>query len=393
MQTLLEPEPIARRRVRSPRVGRPSATAGSERWEQRLADLLAFKAAHGHCNVPSSYREDPSLAVWVFNCRRQRKLGSLDTERIEQLDAIGFVWSVRTRRFVARDWDAMVAQLEAFQRDHGHSNVPYAWPRNRELPAWLHGVRCNKRSGRLDADRVRQLEALGVVWEPQQTRWENRFADLVDYRRCHGDCNVPCGWPENPALANWVKGVRASQKRGDLDCERIQRLDAIGFGWDRGGALRWEEVYAELVDYRHVHGHCRISTLSENYQLLGNWVHTQRTLRKQGRLDQDRIDRLDAIGFTWDLRRERWDTMFATLQDYHSANGHCDVPQTWPENRKLGNWVMMQRTAFKAGRLDGEQIERLQAIGFRFSIVGGRLQVPRPEKSRPTPQPERRRAA
>ena len=72
--------------------------AGSGRWDQRFADLLAFKAAHGHCNVPSTYKEDPSLAAWVFNCRRQRKLGSLAANRIERLDAIGFSWSVRTRR-------------------------------------------------------------------------------------------------------------------------------------------------------------------------------------------------------------------------------------------------------------------------------------------------------
>jgi hypothetical protein len=348
---------------------------------------LAFRAAHGHCNVPSNYREDPSLAVWVFNCRRQRKQGSLDAERIERLDAIGFSWAVRTRRFVARDWDAMVAQLEAFQRDHGHSNVPHAWPRNRELAAWLHGVRCNKRSGRLGADRVRQLDALGVVWEPQQTRWENMFAALAEYRRRHGDCNVPCGWPENPALAKWVKGVRASQKRGDLDPERFRRLDAIGFGWERGGDWRWEEMYAELAEYQHLHGHCRISTLSEDRRSLGNWVHTQRTLRKQGRLEQERTARLDAIGFTWDLRREQWEAMFAALQDYRRATGDCDVPQAWSENRKLGNWVMMQRTAYKAGRLDGEQIERLTAIGFRFS-VGDRKLV-----ARPAAQPERRRAA
>ena len=121
----------------------------------------------------------------------------------------------------------------------------------------------------------------------------------------------PCGWPENPALAKWVKGMRAAQKRGDLDFERIRRLDAIGFGWERGGEARWEEMYAELAGYQRVHGHCRISTLSEDYRPLGNWVHTQRTLHKQGRLDQERIARLDAIGFTWDLRRERWDEMFA----------------------------------------------------------------------------------
>ena len=85
--------------------------------------------------------------------------------------------------------------------------------------------------------------------------------------------------------------------------------------------------------------------------------------------------------------------MFAALEDYRRATGHCDVPQAWSENRKLGNWVMMQRAAYKAGRLDGEQIERLQAIGFRFSIVGDRILVTQPAKSRPAPQPEKRRAA
>ena len=393
MDTLLESEPIADRRAEKARAVRRRAPAGLDRWEQRFADLLAFKAAHGHCDVPSGHEEDPSLAVWVFNCRRQRKQGILAADRIERLDAAGFTWAVRTRRFVARDWDALVAQLQAFYREHGHSNVPHAWPQNPELAEWLHGVRCNKRSGRLDADRVRQLDDLGVVWEPQQTRWENMFAALVEYRRQHGDCNVPCGWPENPALARWVKGMRAARSRGELDFERTRRLEAIGFGWDRGGDSRWEEMFAALADFRRLHGHCRISTLSDDSRLLGNWVHTQRTLRKQGRLDEERIDRLDAIGFTWDLRRERWDEMFAALEDYRDANGHCDVPQARSGDSKLGNWVMMQRAAYKAGRLDGEQIERLQAIGFRFSIVGDRILVSQPEKSRPAARPGKRRAA
>ncbi len=354
---------------------------------------MAFKAAHGHCNVPSAHPEDPSLAIWVLNCRRQQKQGRLAKDRFERLDAIGFAWALRTRRFVARDWDAMISQLEAFLREHGHSNVPNAWPRNGELAAWLHGVRCNKRSGRLDADRVRQLEALGVVWEPKQTRFERMFAALVEYRQRHGHCNVPYGWTENPALAKWVKGMRAAQKRGDLDRERMQRLDSIGFGWERGGERRWEEMYGELADYKNIHGHCRISTLSEDYRPLGNWVHTQRTLRKQGRLEQDRIAQLDLLGFTWDLRREQWDAMFAVLEDYRRTNGHCDVPLAWPVNRKLGNWVMTQRTAYRTGRLDGEQIERLQAIGFRFSILGDRTLLARPQKSRTSAEPERRRAA
>ena len=240
----------------------------------------------------------------------------------------------------------MVAQLKAFRHDFGHCNVPNAWPRNRELAAWLHGVRCNNRSGRLDADRVRQLNALGIVWEPKQTRWEKMFAALEEYRQLHGDCNVPFGWPEDPALAKWVKGMRAAQKRGDLDDEQFQRLDAIGFGWERGES-RWEEMFAELANYRHVHGHCRISTLSEEYRALGNWVHTQRTLHKQGRLEKERIARLDALGFTWDIRRERWDTMFAATSGL-------------PRRERA-----LRRSANPVGRLHPGQLGRDAADGLQ----------------------------
>ena len=242
MRTLLEPEPVDRRRGR--RAGEQSARKGaapkgSDRWEQRFAALVAFKAKHGHCNVPSTYREDPSLAAWVFNCRRQRKQGSLDAERIKRLDAIGFAWAMRTRRFVARDWDAMVAQLEAFHREHGHSNVPNAWPHNRELAAWLHGVRCNKRSGRLSADRVRQLDALGVVWDPQQTRWEKMFAALVEYRHRYGDCNVPCGWSEKPGAGQVGEGGKgfAKARRPGPRANSPSRRDRFRLGTRRRVAL------------------------------------------------------------------------------------------------------------------------------------------------------------
>ncbi len=343
--------------------------------------------------MPSNYQPDRSLAVWVFNCRRQRKLQTLSAERIKRLDAIGFVWEVRARRFVARDWDAMVAQLETFRRHSGHCNVPHGAPRHRELFAWLNGVRGSKRSGRLAPERARQLEELGIVWEPQQARWEAMFVALAKYQRLHGDCNVPYGWPENPVLAKWVKGLRAAQRRGDMDAERARRLDSIGFNWDRGGESRWDEMFGELADFQRVHGHCRISTLSDDNRALGVWVHTQRTLGKQGRLDPERVARLDAIGFTWDLLREQWDAMFVALQDFRRETGHCDVPQRWLRNRKLGNWVMVQRAAYKADRLDAEQIERLRAIDFHFSLVGDHLPATQPEKRHTVARPKTRRAA
>ena len=349
-------------------------TSPPDRWEGRVAELQAFKAEHGHCNVPQDY-PDRSLAVWVYNCRRQRKQGKLSEDRIRRLDAIGFCWAMRTRRFLARDWDAMAAELAAFKNCFGHCNVPHGWRRNAELAAWLHGVRCSKRAGKLDEARVRQLDELGVVWEPGQSRWEEMCVLLGQYKDRHGDCNVPGTWPENPKLAKWVKGLRACRKQGLLSADRVDRLSALGFEWERGSDRRWEAMYAELAQYARLHGHCCVSTTSEESRKLGNWVRTQRTGRRQGALPPERIRRLESLGFTWDLWHEQWETMFTALVAYKAAVGNCDVPQTWQENPKLGNWVVTQRMNYRKGKLDVQQVERLMALGFNFSVAGQRLIV------------------
>lgn len=37
------------------------------KWEDRLAQLQAFRTRHGHLDVPRMYRKDPSLGTFVCN--------------------------------------------------------------------------------------------------------------------------------------------------------------------------------------------------------------------------------------------------------------------------------------------------------------------------------------
>eukprot|EP00558_Chaetoceros_sp_UNC1202_P007641 CAMPEP_0197238350 /NCGR_PEP_ID=MMETSP1429-20130617/4840_1 /TAXON_ID=49237 /ORGANISM="Chaetoceros sp., Strain UNC1202" /LENGTH=269 /DNA_ID=CAMNT_0042697477 /DNA_START=17 /DNA_END=823 /DNA_ORIENTATION=+ len=80
-------------------------TAGTVKWkrktfEDRMMDIIEFKAANGHCNVPVSYKKDPSLGDW---CRTQRKVygyvkdGFKKTtpereSQFRQLEQVGFKW-------------------------------------------------------------------------------------------------------------------------------------------------------------------------------------------------------------------------------------------------------------------------------------------------------------
>lgn len=73
-------------------------------WEQRIAEIEEFRRLHGHVTVPSTYKENMKLATWVKQQRRQYKLFSqgrpsnITLERIEQLQSLGFEWSLRTRQ-------------------------------------------------------------------------------------------------------------------------------------------------------------------------------------------------------------------------------------------------------------------------------------------------------
>jgi hypothetical protein len=71
-------------------------------WEERLGELVEFRRLHGHCNVPSRYKDNHSLSVWVQVQRRQYKLSQekdkrsyMTKERIARLEETGFIWKPR----------------------------------------------------------------------------------------------------------------------------------------------------------------------------------------------------------------------------------------------------------------------------------------------------------
>ena len=68
-------------------------------FEERVAQLIAYEAKHGHLNVTES--EDKSLYRFCYYIRRSRRylessgrMKNLTEERIASLDAIGFDWKI-----------------------------------------------------------------------------------------------------------------------------------------------------------------------------------------------------------------------------------------------------------------------------------------------------------
>jgi len=334
----------------------------------------------------------------VQNQRRFVRLGTLPEDRLRRLQECGIVWAGADdrRRAQQEAWNRMFGALRAYKRAHGHVNVPRGWPVEPSLAGWLASQRFLRKKGELLSDRERRLSELDAQWFRQapaprpsakaaSTRnraqaWDQACAALEDYARRHGNCAVPSRWPENATLARWVVKQRLLRKRGLLSPQRVERLTRLGFEWSgetrRAGARGrlWEDSLAALTEFQRAHGHSDVPADWRDDRALALWAQRQRNEHRKGRLDPDRVHRLDALQFRWSPRKTRaqeridaWERSFAALAAFAERNGHVDVPAQGAK-RSLARWVNDQRRSRQVGALSAERARRLEALGICWSV-------------------------
>jgi len=105
------------------------------------------------------------------------------------------------------------------------------------------------------------------------------------------------------------------------------------------------------------------SSLSENEkQELRNakkkmeansWLSRQRSLRRSGKLEQYKIDRLNQLGMLWNPKKDPWEIQFSKFKKYRFID-------------EIEDWVKEQRELHKKGLLNNENNLRLNSINFPF---------------------------
>jgi len=131
---------------------------------------------------------------------------------------------------------------------------------------------------------------------------------------------------------------------------------------------RWDNMYEALQAFRDEYGHCNVPTRAGRHQRLGRWVAAQRYKRKIGELDAAHIEALDAVGFVWSASERAWQKMYRALQAFVEEHGHANVPERFSASRKLANWVHSQRHSYRKGRLSSERMQKLEELGFCWSL-------------------------
>ena len=141
----------------------------------------------------------------------------------------------------------------------------------------------------------------------------------------------------------------------------------------------WQDRFEELVVFKNHKEHCCVPRTKGDNKTLANLVINQRyqyKLMKEGKkssLNADKIEKLEAIGFTWQIYEPNivfWIEQYEELKQYKLHKGHCKVPMRYKDNQSLGIWVLNQKQHYRLmneGRtssLSTDKIETLNDRGF-----------------------------
>jgi len=343
-------------------------------WKSNLLLLKEYEEKYGHFRINRSLGYD-KLGKWV-DCQRTEyrkwmngKTSSMTQERIDQLNALGLPWEGIV------SWESKMELLKAYKEKYGHCRVTRG---HFELGQWVSRQRkefqkfLQGKPSSMTKEHIKKLNALGFLWKADA--WHPKLVILKAYKEEFGDCRVPRSHDE---LGEWVATQRSQYqnflrgKPSPMTQERIDHLNALGFLWK---ANAWHQHLELLKAYKEKYGDCRVPRRKNK---LGEWVAHQRweynklCRCKPSSLTQERIGKLNAIGFSWTTARS-WQPKLELLKDYKEKHGHCQVPR---DHGKLGEWVTRQRSEFnklrrgKPSSLTKERIVQLEKLGFRWRLI------------------------
>ncbi|MFE9685122.1 helicase associated domain-containing protein [Streptomyces sp. NPDC006285] len=275
------------------------------------------------------------------------------------------------------------------------------------LGVWLADQRRHYNAGTLGADRVKELDALGMVWSAHDNAFEEGLAVARAWAASHGGMFLPPatavgegGFP----VGVWAKNQRAAARRtlqnaerraagesvpstGELPESRMEALEAIDPGWcPLGWDVAWQRAFRLAL--AHVRAGGTLPTDAGEHVVqgedLGAWTTAQRLnwdnlLPAQQWLLESAL-RLGPGGAERPVRRTqdgKWALNLLAARQFHSREGHLTVPRKHVEtitldagdggeemSVKLGSFVDNARR--RAARLNARRRADLDSLGMRW---------------------------
>ena len=362
-------------------------TGGVVTWEERFAELCAYKERFGNTLVPVKWKENPLLGGWVSAQRYKGNQGKLNKEYENRLNSIGFEWKAPNFFPPVKNLSRRIADIIAYKAEHGHLTVSQTDKNYPGLASWMGEQRRRFKRGTISAEVKQKLEEIQFPWDFTRPNTDKQWFEMFERFKIHASANGTSTArivdEETAKLNRWVLTQRRAKKSGRLSDERFHLLDGAGFIWQinkskpapklppdvyKPISRTWSEMFSELQDFFKLQGHSNVPADWQANPELARWVYHQREDKRQNRLTPDQVQQMDGIGFAWSMSDSDWDVMFAKLVE-HLRPMHNGKLRDRVMDAQLRRWIATQRQFKKNGQLDAAREQKLTGIGFEWQPI------------------------
>ncbi|MEV5910534.1 Helicase associated domain protein [Streptomyces chartreusis] len=280
-------------------------------------------------------------------------------------------------------WELGLESAQRYHEEHGHLKVPssYCGPDRFYLGWWLGNQRSLRMNHNLKPERVKALDALGMIWEHPRSSVEHYLNIARAYHARHGHLVPLYGERfDGTGIGRWMSSCRTKASRGQLPYCYQRALTEINpwwnAGWDEGGS--WRRDYARALAAAR-RGELAFPDLApdQDDSPLESWLDDQ--LLALPALSRDQHNLLGALplhhplALLLRLPRSQSERAFAHglryAHAYWRAHQHLNVPYNhvvWHRGKSfhLGEWVSDKR--LRPYRLTREQLDALEALDMRW---------------------------
>lgn len=281
--------------------------------------VIAFYEKNKRWPVPTAKNlRERQLGSWITRFRHYRnhypeKLTEKEIELIDRIDADRYQKSIDL-------WEGNFYKLKDFwEKEKRWPSSKSSDPQEIKLSNWCVTQRTLKKKKPKDAiinKRIKMLDSIEFIWNTYSKRrsWDESFKLVKNFCTQNGRWPVHTNNQEESKLAKWCSKMRAYRWGTDpsmkLTPKQIQKLTRLGFDWTcdvtrQGRApekinLVWLDRYEEFRNFITTEKrYPRSNSKDAKEEKLYSWWMRMAHLRRKNKLNEDRIQLLDCIGFRW----------------------------------------------------------------------------------------------
>ena len=379
----------------------------NEKWELMYELAKKYYEHYGNSDIPNLFKTKNgidydengfNLGIWIDTQRANYKNEMLNEEKIGKLLEIKMKFHRHNEK-----WDEWYNLARIYYEHYGNLYMPNSFKTKNgidydedgvKLGLWIFNQSTKLKQGKLDEGRKEKLLLIDIESITNDSKWEKWYNLAKKYYEHYGSLDISdsfkttngIDYDENGVkLGVWLRSQKSFYRKGKIREDRRLKLEEIGFieivDTNRNDT-KWESMYELAKKYYEHYGNLeipdRFSTINgyeyqDNGIKLGIWLRKQRQKYKSGKLEPDRMEKLELIGINYDIHDKEWNDMYQLAKSFYERNGHLNIPVKlktkngidYDENGvNLGMWYSKQKQLIKQGKLSEDRIKKLKEIGM-----------------------------